>query len=267
MTTPRRAVTVCVATLTLWLAAGCGGGRVRLTDRLTPDPAVAWVFDAGMELALNWWIVPAFEPGWIGGSAHTDGKIVLLCNLGGASEALTASRAYVLDVNTGRVVKKIHGPTQTYWDDWLITPDLAYVRTASRDGWVAFDLQDGRVLWDPPDPGQSALPRPTRFPYEQVEYDRSTGLRRYRCSLGNGRVVVIAAKPFGWATFDLTWEDAAGVSHTRRLCRLPNRPSRGGDNYVIVDNERRLVFSWSEYAICVDLRRLVPATEWKVRKE
>lgn len=255
ITTPYRMMALLVGiSTTAW---GCGGRRMELTQTVRPDPVVEWIFDAGTDLDLNWGIFPALEPVRISGGASCEGRLILLCNLGGASESLTSSRAYVLDIETGEVLKSIRGPTRTYWDDWVITSELAYFK---REGqWQAFDLQQGRVLKDPPAPSASTLPKSPRLSCEKIEQDKSTGLKRFRCPLDGGRVLLVSSKRFGSIEFELSWDDAAGIEHTRVLCQLLSRP-RGGGAYLLVDDERRLVFSWKEYAICVDSRRLMSDT-------
>ncbi len=79
-------------------ASACAGKRIELTQDIRRAAAVEWVFDAGQELVWDWWIYPTLKPSWISGGAHRDGKLIVLSNLGGASEARRPASIYVLDI-------------------------------------------------------------------------------------------------------------------------------------------------------------------------
>jgi hypothetical protein len=252
-----------LAALVLASQLGCAGRRPMARAEL--DPCVEWVFDTGWELELAWHLYPVFLPGWISGGAVDGQRVILVCNLGSASEVLKPSRAIVLDLDTARILKNIPGPTQTYHDEWIITAKRGYFRQGLHPDWVAFDLQKDRVDWQPPKPSPAAVLR-EEHSLPDGGPNLSSGptggefiherLQRFTWDVGHGRRLTIDpdGRPGGWVTCDLTCKDRQGLSQTRRLCRVPCEPRGGGGYSLLANDDRRLLFSWDDNLICVDTR-------------
>lgn len=231
----------------------------------TAHPAVDWVFHAADEVVLAWHLYPMITESSISGGAIADGRVIVVCNLGGASEALRTSRVYVLDLQSGRVLKEVLGPTRTSRCPWIITQARVYFERGGHDGWAAFDLEKNRIDWRPPEPAPALLlAKEERFdPSHDFRGLKgggfvSDGLQQFTWNVGLGWVITIEREsmPGGWTTLYLNADNnAEGVSATR-LCRFPVRPWGGDGYWLMVHDDSRLLFSWGAYLVSVDMGRL-----------
>jgi hypothetical protein len=251
---------------------GCGGGPIHLAKRFEADPAVEWVFDAGKDFGFVWFY-PIIADESVRVAAYRDPKVILLC-LNSADELFVPSRAYVLGIDDGRVSKAISGPARAGGiGETFVTAERIYFpntcrKDAYRKGYAAFDLEKGCVDWDPPQPDQAILSRHSTGAYrreyslgpcEQTEATPVGPRTRYRFTLEHDRTLTIIEEWQGF-TFDMTWRGQDGEMHSRRLLyRLPYRRSLG--EALLANDDRRLLFAWTSYVICVDMRRLGAATE------
>ncbi|MHC4090234.1 MAG: hypothetical protein ACYSVY_08145 [Planctomycetota bacterium] len=245
-------VLIVPSALILRECVGTGGRCLPLTADLMPHPAVDWIFDAGDETNLAWHLFPERMPVGIHAAGTTDDQLILVSNLQSAAEIKHRAHAYVLDVETGTILKSMRGPFGTSWYDWLMTPDLVYFRVREEEPWLGFDVRAGRLTRHPPPPGGNRLSKPLPLNRKLVE---QTGvyLWRTRGSLGGNRNLYASVRQ-EHETLELTWVDQRGAEQTRPLCHLPRRAA--GEAVVVIDDARRLVFTWDAFAICVDKQRL-----------
>lgn len=229
--------------------SGCGGHTIATGSGTPSGPATAWVFDAGSELALAWHLFPMIDMATIHAGAYHDGKLIVLCNLGGQSEVLRPSHAYVLSVDDGRILASIAGPTGLDFPTLVITERYAYFNHRSQ--WKAFDLSNTTVTDAPPLPPPAGLPLARE--YAQVSYEEENGKRVWRYRVGRRYRLMVAGEPGNKLSFDLSWDDPSGKIEQVRLCQLPYRIYPGGRNLVLLDDGKNLVFSWSWYLICVNV--------------
>jgi len=247
----------CIPLALAVISSGCIAGRLPLDRRFEPDPAVEWIFDAGDELYLALGFYPMIGPPEIVAGACHDGKVILGCAVC-SDVATVGSHAYVLDVESGRVLKSIPGPRSMGWTDWMITPERLYFCSFAR--WGAFDLESGRVHRNVPEPDLSQVIR--RYPegssHEEVLGSPARGILVVRCELGRGRIMNFTqdGRPFGWHTLDLIWGTDTDRPRQTRLCRLPVRAGVPTACSVLANDERRLLFVCGNYLVCVDVRRL-----------
>jgi len=234
--------------------SGCGGRTFTVACREATGPGVCWVFDAGPELALAWHVFPIVDMAAVHAGAYHDGKLIVLCNLGGASEVLYPSHAYVLRVEDGGILKSIRGPIGLANPKVVFTNRYAYFET--RPEWKAFDFVGGRVDDDPPLPPTGRLPRAESYPLLREAHNVETGELGWRYRLGEDYRLAVTARPFGRMFFDLSWGGPDQAAHSVHLCHLPFRPG-GGDGFLFVDDGKKLVFSWGWYVICVDVEGIL----------
>ena len=239
--------------LLLVLVSGCAGRTLTLTDSNQADPSVNWVFDAGTELGLSFGIYPCLMPINVSGGAATNDRLIVLCNLGGASELIESSRVYIIAQESGKVLKNIAGPAHCSPEDWRVTSDHAYVTHDLK--WGAIDLEHGGFRTQAPPEDQSLFLEPAaKVMWKEIEPPPST---RWELDLERGRRVLITVH---WEPPTLLLQfartTATGQGSARTLCRLPNRPYGGGQPTLLVDDHRFLIFSWGEYVICLDPKKL-----------
>ena len=243
------AACICLAASVL---GGCGPRTTRFSpakEGELPRAVTAWVFDPGAKLALAWHAFPMVDMVNINAGMHRHGRLVLLCNLGGQSEVLRPSHAYVLDVNDGRVLASIGGPWGLASPEVRFTERYAYFKDWGQ--WKAFDLQEKRVTSSPPPPPAEGLPPAERC--KQVWHEvRDDGTYVWLYQLGR-RYLLAVSGDGGKLTFDLEWHSPDLKPERVRLCELDYRMYPGGDNLLFVDDGERLVFSWSWYVICVNM--------------
>lgn len=229
--------------------SGCGGRAITNGWALELAPATSWVFDAGSEIALAWHMFPVVEMATIDAGAQHGENLVVLCNLGGRSEDLRPSHAYVIRLDDGRILTSIRGPTGLDWPPVVITERYAYYRHVLQ--WGAFDLLNATVTHTPPVPPPPGLP--LARDYAEISHEERDGKHVWRYQLNHKYCLQVAGKRGGKLSFDLLWASPSGEAKQSRLCQLPSRMDRGWSNLVFVDNKKKLVFSWWWYLICVDL--------------
>ncbi len=245
------AVSLCICLAGAIALSGCGGRTIVTGSGTTSRPATSWVFDAGSELALAWHVFPMIDMATIYAGAYHDGQLIVLCNLGGQSEVLRPSHAYVLSVEDGRILKSVSGPSGLDFPKVVITDRYAYFRHLSQ--WRAFDLVGARVTDKPPLPPSGRLARAK--PYTLLHDSRAevTEEQVWQYRLGKRYQLTVSGRPGHKLSFDLSWDDPSGKIEHVRLCQLPYRMYPGGRNLLFLDDGKNLVFSWSWYLICVNV--------------
>lgn len=238
--------------------SGCGGGPIALTESIKPDRSVNWIFSAGTELSLDWGLYPSLRGGHVSGGSVKDDRLILLCNLGQQPELLQPSRAFVLDIKTGSVLQSIAGPNQTSAHEWRVTSNFAIVKDRRQGKEIAFDLQQGRLCsdWAPAD--ETALARAPELRESEIlfDFERRPNLRQCELELDAGSVICITEEARQPLTCVIAWVDRQGSVRTRLLCELPHRPIGMSRPTLFADDDDQLIFSWSEYVICIDPKRL-----------
>ncbi len=257
--------------LLIAVGTGCASMQPRtdpMQEAQQPRAVVEWVFNVPDALVLNWGLFPAIKPGWVTAAGVTNNRVLLLCDLGGASENTRPSRAYELDLNSGSVIKSMTGPAHTYWNSWIVTPGRLYFRAGSHEGWWAFDLDRGVIDRRPASPDPKDILDKRDGPYDgdpgaqlSGAYFDSERLSVYLWDLGLDRKLYVKreSRPGGSIKFVLGWIDARGATHNQDLCRFPVRPDELSEQLLLVNDDGRLLFTWGQHVICVDTRGLQQA--------
>ena len=231
--------------------AGCGGGRVS-TFLIGSDRCVEWVFEAPVQWGTSM-MGCGFAYGAVNGAAVTDDgeAVVVLTNYGGSWAWLEPCNAYLLDIRTGKTIRRLRGPYDTH-GKWYLRARTAYVKGTEdeRKYWFALDLKDGTICRLPGWP-KGKLSRMFGGGY----FGRGPSLLIPRAGepycgvkdVGNGRRLVCGGNEVSIQT-----DDAPGRSDVRRIGRL----AKLGEPHVLVNDRRRLIFAAGAYLICVDVRRL-----------
>jgi hypothetical protein len=266
----RREVLLSLVSLVIVLVSGCLPGRVPLGTQNRPSPALKWVFDAGSDLCLLLGFYPSVDRVDVLAGAHHGDRLILVCGSSCAEVALPA-KVFLLDVESGRVLRQIVGPFDNSVWNCTITADRFYFthwRPGDREGtqrWGAFNLNTGGIEWNVSKPDPQAvicgpyantslsLVRPAQIVGDKVELE-------YR--LASNKSMHIAREKAGladWTVFTMAWEDVGHRVHRMPLCRL-NNPGNAPTALLLQDDEHLLLFTWGNYVICVDATRIPPAT-------
>lgn len=243
-----------------WIT-GCAGGPVHLAGRFRPDPAVSWVFDAGDTLGWGFGIYPTMGATRVCGGACVDDRVIILCNLGGATEVFKPSYAYVLGLKEGGIRQRLRGPTRTQNGMWLVSPQRAFFRREAEDRWYAFDFDTSRVLRDVGEPPSSKVIARSELlgaglaPCKEVR--AGAEIQEIHCTIDSSMVLEVSGEPKlrAWELFHLVLMKEPTSLQRRLLCRLPNRGA-GEIMHLIHNDDRHLVVSWGNYVICVNKERL-----------
>lgn len=261
------------------------------------DLSVEWVFQAptvfGPDAFLPFLIHSA--PGDIGAAALTDdGRLIVLCNYEAGDDV--HCHAYLLDLETGRIIRKITGPPGTR-GDWYLNGKTIYVYgreqlplwrmpwtldlSTGQNGreelppWIgcwSLDLSTGRKVGGIKQPqgkrcfqlGREPRDQPWIKP-RQEEQGGSPPKRKTYHQLGGGRELVFTWWLQWWISdelglratiMELVCTDAAGRKQVRRLGRL--RQVAPSECYVLINDQRRLLFCSGSHVVCVDMRKFPP---------
>jgi hypothetical protein len=238
-------------------------------------PCVEWVFVPPTQLGVEV-MVWAIRGGNIGGAVCTeDGKLVLLTNYGMYWGFIEDSHAYLLDVETGLVIRRVTGPYATI-GDWHMDGKTIYLAAHRQDHyddpWWALDLHDGSVRKWLRKPAGRLLkefgPNPplkdAGSPRTEVAESNTTG--KYYFDVGGGRRLIT---PYGFKSvldllpalilgrpLDLEITDSAGGKQVRCIGLVP----LFSECHVLINDSRRLLFCTYDRVICVDMRSFPPPT-------
>ena len=249
--------------LTALSSAGCGGGPM-FKAFISADPAVEWVWEAPMQLGHSMF-GSGFAWSCVGPVVVADtGELVVLTNYGGSWGWLEPCNAFLLDIETGRNLRRVRGPYDTM-GNWYLDGRKLYVRGTMNGEkvWCELDLETGRTTNGVSRPrgrrhggsGSSYSGGALWLFFCREYFSRNDSQKTGRHNVGRGIEVVIHG-----SSIKLAFPGATGSRRERVLCRLPRIYPHDCD--VVVHDDRRLVFSSGSYLICVDVRGLprVPST-------
>ena len=214
------------------------------------DASVKWIFEAPLQLGLSS-AVPGLRWGTVeGAEIADDGQVVVLTNYGGFWEFVEPCNCFLLDAETGEVVRRVVGPAGTI-GDWYLDGMTVYVRDKreGQRGWTSLDMETGKrtdgIDW----------PRGERrrqfSPIAREQAQPAGRIKTYRHQIGSGRELLITDK-----LLELVCTDPDGGRQTRALCRL-DRLSRDRV-HVLTNDAARLLLVCGSYVICVDMRDFPP---------
>ncbi len=240
--------TVCALTL----LSGCGPHRMAAPTLPSGSP-VKWVFDAGSQIQLLFHLFPQLGPGYVDGAGAVDDKIIVLCNIGGASEVLQTSQVCVLDRSSGSVLKCMLGPSQT-GREWAVAGANAYIYDQRQHVWLEFDTAKGvtAAVNDPAVPASRPI-----LDWNRIRtYDEGGG--DWEADLGKSRRLAYARCPASREiVFDLLMQDANGNSVVVPLAQLPVRQDWTSNMPMLVgEGEADLVCAVAGYVIALDKTKL-----------
>jgi len=240
---------VWLASLGLLTPLGCGGRTVSTRLR-NAGPDVEWIWQAPTQWGTSM-MQAGFAFGMINAGALTEqGQVVVLTNYGGSWAWLERCNAFLLDVETGKVLRRVRGPYQTM-GAWYLDGQVAYVEGTvdERRVWHALDLGSGRKAEGVSGPKGGRHGQWVGGPYyggpRLFDEPESADPEPERFAIGLGRTLIVTGR-----TLELEVADASGQPERHRLCRTP----RLGTPHVLTNDRRRLLFGTGSYVICVDMR-------------
>ncbi len=250
---------VLVLMLAACSAGGCGGGKVS-TFLVGSDPCVEWIFEAPVQ--WGWCMISicnGFAYGGVNAASVTDDgeAVVVLTNYGGSWAWLERCNAYLLDIETGKTLRKLRGPYDTL-GDWFLYERTAYVEgTENEQGYYfAMNLAEGTVKRmklhiDPKWKRKKAF----FGGYYSGSFLGIPQMGKHKIGtyeIGNGRKIICGKD---------TLEIQHYVTPDRSEIRFIGHLAKISDADVIVDDDRRLIFACGSYLICIDTRKLLSAEE------
>jgi hypothetical protein len=253
-----------LAPIAMALLPGCLPGRVSLGSPNQPSPALRWIFDAGSDPCLLLGFYPSVGRIDVLEGAQDGDRVILVCGSGSTEVALPA-KVFVLDAESGRILRQIAGPYDNGVWDRTITADRVYFTHwrpcygSERRG--AFNLESGQVEWNfsEPEP-KNVIRRPYSTPrLEPVQpaqvIDGKVELEYPLAGNKRLRVTYEKAGLLDWTVFTVVREDNSSMP----LCRLANQGSVT-PQLLLRDDNRLLLFTWGRYVICVDAAQLKAET-------
>jgi len=209
-----------------------------------------WIFEAPLQLGLSS-AVPGLRWGAVEGAEVTgDGQVIVLTNYGGFWEFVEPCNCFLLDAETGEVVRKVVGPVGTI-GDWYLDGTTVYVRDKreGQRGWTSLNMETGKradgIDWP------HGRRRRQFSPIERWQVHAAGRVKAYRHEIGPGREVLITDR-----LLELVCTDPGGGTQSRALCRL-DRFSRDRVQ-VLVNDTSRLLLVCGSYVVCVDMDGFPP---------
>ena len=232
------------------LLEGCGGGRLLLSPFRRVDPAVEWVFEAPWQFGSG----PMGTWGMWGSADDavvTDAdEVIVLTNYGRYWGFIEPCNAFLLDLETGKVLGRAKGPIGTI-GTWYYDGHTVYVddHRVGHSGWCALDLDKGTTREGILGPKGTAQPSQDWSTFvrgrELKEDEARAATTRYR--IGRGRELTLVGRTLG-----LAYADSTGRVRNQRLCWLTGLRPYG--IFVIANDSRRLLVAMNRYLICIDMR-------------